>query len=196
VRRSALAFALLALVLAAPARSEPNPHVTLSTSKGDIEIELFVEQAPATVANFLTYLDAGFYDGTIFHRVIPDYVIQGGGFTADMNRKTTRAPIVNEADNGLPNARGSVATARTPAVDSATAQFFINLKDNAPLNHGARDFGYAVFGRVTRGMEVVEAIAAVPTALKKGHRHVPTRTVKITGAARSAPQAAEPDAEP
>ncbi len=158
--------------------------VILETTKGEIEIELDTDKAPITVENFLEYVDAGFFDDTIFHRVIPDFMIQGGGFTADMSQKKTRAPIKNEADNGLKNDRGTLAMARTRDVNSATAQFFINLKDNDFLNHGGRDFGYAVFGRVASGMEVVDAIAAVDTGRKGIHQNVPTEPVVIKKAKR------------
>ena len=158
--------------------------VLLSTSKGDITIELDADKAPVTVENFLGYVDDGFYEGTIFHRVIPGFMIQGGGFADDMSQKRTRSPIKNEADNGLKNDRGTLAMARTAVKDSATAQFFINLKDNDFLNHGGRDFGYAVFGRVTDGMEVVDAIAAVPTARKGPHGDVPVEPVVIRSAKR------------
>lgn len=161
-----------------------HPVVVLSTSKGEIEIELYPDKAPITVENFLSYVDDGFFDGTIFHRVIPKFMIQGGGFTADMEKKPTRGPIKNEADNGLENDVGTLAMARTSVVDSATAQFFINLKDNDFLNHGRRDFGYAVFGKVTGGMDVVEKIAAVPTGRRGGHQNVPTTPVVIESAKR------------
>ena len=161
-----------------------NPHVTLATSKGDITLELFPRKAPQTVENFLEYVDSGFYDGTIFHRVIPNFMVQGGGLTPGLNDKKTRAPIMNEADNGLANNRGTVAMARTQQRDSATAQFFINLADNDFLNHGARDFGYAVFGRVAEGMDVVDAIAAVETGNRGMHRDVPTEDVVIESARR------------
>lgn len=161
-----------------------NPVVVLETTLGSIEIELDAEKAPITTANFLAYVDSGHYDGTIFHRVIPDFMIQGGGFDEALDQKPTRAPIKNEADNGLKNVRGSIAMARTSAVDSATSQFFINLKDNAFLDHGARDFGYAVFGRVTSGMDVVDKIAAVKTGTRGGHQNVPLEPVKITKARR------------
>ncbi|MEO5362788.1 MAG: peptidylprolyl isomerase [Magnetococcus sp. DMHC-8] len=137
--------------------------VVLTTSLGDITIELDADKAPVTVKNFLDYVDAQFYDGTIFHRVIPGFMVQGGGFTPDMQQKSTRPPIRNEADNGLKNVRGSIVMARTSVKDSATAQFFINLVDNGFLDHGSRDFGYAVFGRVVQGMEVVDRIATVKT---------------------------------
>ena len=151
------------------------PMVLISTSSGDIKLELYEKKAPITVANFLSYASDGFYDGTIFHRVINNFMIQGGGFTADMSQKPTKPPIKNEADNGLKNERGTIAMARTAVVDSATSQFFINHKDNAFLDNGARDFGYAVFGKVVDGMEVVDKIAAVRT--KAGD--VPVETVTI-----------------
>jgi len=155
------------------------PVVVLETSQGSIEIELDPEKAPISVQNFLAYVDAGFYDGTIFHRVIPNFMVQGGGFDAKMNQKTTRPAIKNEADNGLKNDRGTIAMARTAVVDSATAQFFINVKNNDFLNHGGRDYGYAVFGHVTKGMDVVDKIAAVKTA-----SDVPVETIAITKARR------------
>ncbi|MBF0370990.1 MAG: peptidylprolyl isomerase [Magnetococcales bacterium] len=158
--------------------------VILETSKGDITLELDAEKAPITVANFLEYVDAGFFDGTIFHRVIPNFMIQGGGFEADMSQKPTNKPIKNEADNGLSNLRGTVAMARTMVVDSATAQFFINLNDNHFLDHGGRDFGYAVFGKVVDGLDVMDAIAQVQTGNKHGHGDVPLETVSIVSAKR------------
>jgi peptidyl-prolyl cis-trans isomerase A (cyclophilin A) len=156
------------------------PRVVLETSLGDIEIALDPENAPITVENFLAYVDEGFYDGTIFHRVIPDFMVQGGGMTPDMRPKPTRAPIENEADNGLENDRGTIAMARTAAVNSATSQFFINVKDNIFLNHSPRNFGYAVFGRVTDGMDVADAISLVPT----GARDAPLEPVRIVSARR------------
>jgi peptidyl-prolyl cis-trans isomerase A (cyclophilin A) len=138
-------------------------EVVFSTSMGDITLELYPEQAPITVENFLAYVESCFYDGTIIHRVAPGFVIQGGGFTPEMQRKATRPPIQNEADNGLKNVRGSLSMARTVAVNGATSQFFINVADNEVLDHGVRDFGYAVFARVTEGMDVVDEIAAVRT---------------------------------
>jgi cyclophilin family peptidyl-prolyl cis-trans isomerase len=163
------------------------PVVTLTTSLGAIELELDAEKAPITVKNFLEYVDAGFFDGTVFHRVIPGFMIQGGGFGMNFVQKPTRAQIKNEASNGLVNARGTVAMARTNVVDSATAQFFINLKANDFLNHSAPDpggFGYAVFGRVISGMDVVDKIAAVPTTSKGGHQDVPKTNVVIESAKR------------
>ena len=153
--------------------------ITIKTNHGDIKVELFDDKAPITCENFRQYVADGFFDGTIFHRVIPNFMIQGGGMEADMSQKTTRAPIKNEADNGESNRRGTLAMARTQQVDSATAQFFINLRDNDFLDHGTRDFGYAVFGKVVGGMDVVDAIAAVPTGNNGGHQDVPVETVTI-----------------
>lgn len=158
--------------------------VVFSTSHGDIKLELFEKEAPITVANFLSYVDSGFYDGTIFHRVIPGFVIQGGGFNEDMEQKSTEAPIKNEADNGLRNERGWLSMARTSDINSATSQFFINLADNAFLDHGARDFGYAVFARVVEGMDVVDRIAEVPTARHGMHSDVPREAIVVNEARR------------
>lgn len=143
-----------------------NPTVVIKTNKGVIEAVLFRDKAPVTVDNFIQYVEAKHYDGTVFHRVIRNFMIQGGGFDRNLSEKPTRPPIKNEAANGLKNERGTLAMARTPVVDSATAQFFINLKDNRFLDHGVRDFGYAVFGKVTHGMDVIDAIANVPTGPK------------------------------
>ncbi len=154
--------------------------VVLTTSLGDITIELDAEKAPISVKNFLDYVDAHFYDGTIFHRVIKGFMVQGGGFTPDMQQKPTQPAIRNEADNGLKNGRGTLAMARTSAKDSATAQFFINVVDNTFLDHGSRDFGYAVFGKVVQGMEVLDRIATVKT--KSGD--VPVEPVVIQSARR------------
>ena len=147
--------------------------ITISTNCGDIVVELFDQSAPITCENFRQYIADGFIDGTIYHRIIPNFMIQGGGFDADMSQKDTRDPIRNEADNGQKNLRGTLAMARTQVVDSATAQFFINLRDNNFLNHGGRDFGYTVFGKVTAGMDIVDAIANVPTSNHAGHSDVP-----------------------
>ncbi|MDT8390796.1 MAG: peptidylprolyl isomerase [Lentisphaeria bacterium] len=163
-----------------------NPVVVMKTSMGDIEIELLQDHAPITVENFLTYVDEGFYDNTIFHRVIKNFMVQGGGFTADMAQKKTHAPIKNEAKNGLKNMRGSLSMARTAVVDSATSQFFMNLVDNAFLDHGGRDYGYAVFARVTDGLEVLDSIGAVPTGNKAGHQDVPVEPVTILSISRKA----------
>ena len=159
--------------------------VVIKTSLGDITIELFDEQAPISVSNFQQYVDDGFFEGTILHRVIPGFMIQGGGFTADMEQKPTRQPIKNEADNGLRNERGTLAMARTSDINSATSQFFINLGDNPFLDHGARDFGYAVFGRVSDGMDVVDQIAKVKTVTKAGQENVPREPVFIESASSS-----------
>lgn len=156
-----------------------NPEVTLHTNRGDIRIELYPAEAPKTVENFLQYARDGFYDGTIFHRVISHFMIQGGGFTSDMQRKPTREPVLNEADNGLTNARGTVAMARTGDPHSANSQFFINVEVNGALDHtgqgSSREWGYCVFGKVIAGMEVVDDIRFVPTS----PRDVPLETVVI-----------------
>ena len=153
--------------------------ITIKTNHGDIKVDLFDEKAPISCENFRQYITDGHFNGTIFHRVIPNFMIQGGGFDADMRQKPTRDPIKNEADNGESNRRGTLAMARTMVVDSATAQFFINLRDNDFLDHGTRDFGYAVFGQVSDGMDVVDAIAGVKTGNHGGHQDVPDETVEI-----------------
>jgi len=158
--------------------------VVFETSKGAFTIELYPDEAPVTVENFLQYVDDGFFDGTVFHRVIPKFVIQGGGFTEAMKQKPTRASITNEADNGLKNLRGTLSMARTSDVNSATSQFFVNLADNAFLDHGSRDFGYAVFGKVVDGLDVVDAIAAVKTGNRGGHQDVPVEPVVVHRAYR------------
>jgi peptidyl-prolyl cis-trans isomerase A (cyclophilin A) len=154
------------------------PKVIFSTTLGNFMFELYPGKAPITVKNFLAYVDAGYFDNTVFHRVIPGFMIQGGGFTEQMQKKPTNPPIKNEAKNGLKNKRGTLSMARTQVVDSATAQFFLNLKDNAFLDHGTRDYGYAVFARVIAGMEVIDMIAAVPT----GSKDVPKTPVVIKSA--------------
>ena len=178
---------LLALVAAVPASAQ-NPTVVMETSMGTIEIELFADKAPITVENFLAYVDAGFYAGTVFHRVIPDFMIQGGGFDASMNQKDTRDPIQNEAKNGVENLRGTIAMARTNDPHSATAQFFINHKDNPFLDQqraGPGNWGYAVFGQVTSGMDVVDEIAGVETTVKAGgHQNAPIEAVVIESVKR------------
>ncbi|MEX2481325.1 MAG: peptidylprolyl isomerase [Gammaproteobacteria bacterium] len=175
--------ALLACTLGGTVAADtPAPQVILETSHGDITIELFADRAPLSVANFLAYVRAGHYDDTVFHRVIPGFMIQGGGFASDMTRKPTRDPVRNEADNGLANGRGTVALARTQEPHSATAQFFINVVDNAFLDHQGqtpRGWGYAVFGRVSAGMDVVDAIAATPTGMVGGMPDVPVESVLI-----------------
>ena len=153
--------------------------LTIMTSHGDIVVELFEETAPISTTNFMEYVTDGFFAETVFHRVIPNFMIQGGGMTADMNKKETRAPIKNEAANGEKNLRGTLAMARTGEVDSATCQFFINLKDNSFLDHSGRDYGYAVFARVSAGMDIVDAIAAVDTGTVAGHQDVPLEPVTI-----------------
>ena len=156
-----------------------NPVVVIETSKGVIKLELDGENAPITVKNFVEYVEEGFFDGLIFHRVMPNFMIQGGGFYPNGTQKDTRAPIKLESDNGLKNVRGSVAMARTMVPDSATSQFFINLNDNEFLNHGVRDEGYAVFGKVIEGMSVVDEIARVQTATRAGHGDWPLEDVLI-----------------
>ncbi len=159
-----------------------NAVVLMQTNLGTIKLELFSKEAPLSVKNFLDYTTSGFYDGTVFHRVIPNFMIQGGGFTADIQQKKANAPIKNEADNGLKNLRGTIAMARTMIIDSATAQFFINVVDNGFLDHSdktAKGYGYAVFGRVIEGMNVVDKIAAVRTGVLKGFPDVPLPPVVI-----------------
>lgn len=161
--------------------------VLIKTSKGDIKVELFADKAPETVKNFLQYVDDKHYDGTIFHRVMNDFMIQGGGFTKDMVQKPCRPPVRNEADNGVLNARGTLAMARTDIVDSATSQFFINVIDNAFLNFRSRTqsgFGYCVFGKVIEGMDVVDSIKTVPTGSKGPHQNVPVTPVEIISVTR------------
>jgi peptidyl-prolyl cis-trans isomerase A (cyclophilin A) len=172
--------------LQAPAAAETpapgNPVVVVSTSMGDITLELFKDRAPVSVQNFLQYVADGFYEGTIFHRVKSGYVVQGGGYTPEMVEKSTRPPILNEATNGLRNTRGSVAMARRPALRSGTSQFYINVANNPALDHrgySPDDFGYAVFGRVLSGMEVVDKIAATPTATAGEHEDVPVTPIVI-----------------
>jgi peptidyl-prolyl cis-trans isomerase A (cyclophilin A) len=151
--------------------------ILFETSLGNFKIEFFEKEAPISVANFKKYIDDGFFDGTIFHRIVPGFVIQGGGFTEDMTQKKNSPPIKNEADNGLKNSRGTLSMARTNDINSATSQFFVNLKDNAFLDHSRGNFGYAVFARVTEGMDVVDKIAAVETGRRKGFDDVPVEAV-------------------
>ncbi len=159
-------------------------NVVFATSKGNITIELFDQEAPISTKNFLDYVDQGFFTDVIFHRVIPGFVIQGGGFTADMLQKQNNPPIRNEADNGLRNERGTLSMARTSDPDSATSQFFINLRDNASLDRSPGNDGYAVFGRVAEGMDVVDDIARVKTGSHGMHDDVPLEPVVIRSAAR------------
>jgi len=165
--------------------AESNPKVEMETSKGKMVIELFPEKAPETVKNFLNYVEAKFYDGTIFHRVIANFMIQGGGFSVDMKRKSAGKPIKNEADNGLKNDRGTIAMARTGDPHSATAQFFINSVNNDFLNHKSKTqqgWGYVVFGKVIAGMDVIDAISAVKTVTRGRFRDVPAETIEIISA--------------
>ena len=177
-----------------PAATEPtpnqesNPMVVIKTSQGDMKVELFADKAPITVKNFLQYVDSGQYNGTIFHRVISGFMIQGGGFTKDFDQRPTRAPIENEASNGLKNQRGTLAMARTSDINSATCQFFINVVDNAFLDHKSPDprgFGYCVFGKVTEGMDVVDKIKGVQTTSRGPYENVPVQAVEIIEITRS-----------
>ena len=175
-------FVLFSLICLQLNSAYANPKVLMETSKGDITIELFENEAPRTVKNFLSYASEGFYNNLIFHRVIKDFMIQGGGFDTEMIPKDTKAPIKNEARRGLGNNRGTIAMARTNVIDSATAQFFINVKDNDFLNHTdntARGFGYAVFGEVVKGMDVVDSIARVKTDNFNGFQDVPKEPIFI-----------------
>lgn len=194
MKRLTLGLLLVALLTAfGTARAEQttdgtaNPQVVFETSEGRIVIELDAAKAPLSTANFLAYVDADFFAGTIFHRVIPGFMIQGGGFTADMSKKPTEAGVKNEAKNGLKNLRGTIAMARTSDPHSATAQFYVNLVDNASLDYPSSDgWGYAVIGRVIEGMEAVDTIAGVKTGVAaNGMRDVPRETVLIEGASRA-----------
>nr|WP_324770426.1 peptidylprolyl isomerase [Pokkaliibacter plantistimulans] len=167
---------LLATTLSLPCWADT---LRLETNMGNIDIELFRDKAPVSTDNFIRYAKNNFYDGTIFHRVIPGFMIQGGGFDQNMQQKEAGAPIRNEADNGLENLRGTLAMARRSDKDSATSQFFINVKDNHFLDHGVRDFGYAVFGKVVAGMDIVDKIAAVPTGRRGMFSDVPESAVII-----------------
>jgi cyclophilin family peptidyl-prolyl cis-trans isomerase len=158
--------------------------IRFETSHGDFTVELYEEDAPQTVANFLRYVDEGFFDGTIFHRIVPGFVIQGGGLTSDLSQKKTHPPVRNEAGNGVRNQRGTLSMARTDEIHSATSQFFVNLADNDFLDQRPGQYGYAVFGHVTEGMEVIDQIAKVSTGKRKGHSDVPTQDVLIKSARR------------
>jgi cyclophilin family peptidyl-prolyl cis-trans isomerase len=186
MRALLLGFFVVPALLQAPGAVKPidpaNPVVVLETTLGNIVIELRQDRAPVSVQNFLAYAKAGHYDGTIFHRVLKGFMVQGGGYTPDLQEKPTRPPIRNEATNGLRNLRGTVAMARAGAVRSATAEFFINVEDNSQLNHRGlmpHDYGYAVFGRVLEGMDVVDRIAAVPVRPQGQHEAVPVTPVLI-----------------
>ena len=163
-----------------PKNNENSIMIKIKTTSGDIEIKLYEEEAPISSENFKSYVKDGFFEGTIFHRVIPNFMVQGGGMTENMENKSTNAPIKNEANNGKKNLRGTLAMARTMEIDSATSQFFINLVDNSFLDHGDRDFGYAVFGEVTNGMDIVDEIASSATGSKMGHQDVPIESITIT----------------
>ncbi len=158
--------------------------IRFETTLGNFTIELFEKEAPLTVANFLRYIDDGHFDGTIFHRIVPGFVIQGGGLTEDMTQKKTKPPIKNEAANGLKNERGSLSMARTNDINSATSQFFVNLRDNDSLDHAPGSYGYAVFARVTEGMDVIDKIAAVDTGRRRGFDDVPVEAVIMTSVRR------------
>src|SRR5210317_202539 len=176
---------MIVLTVAFAAIAGDNPRVEVDTTKGKIILELAADKAPKTVKNFLAYVDAGYYNGTIFHRVIPNFMIQGGGFTSDMKQKSAGAPIKNEADNGLKNDRGTIAMARTGDPHSATAQFFISSVNNDFLNHKSKTqqgWGYVVFGKVITGMDVVDAISASKTVTRGGYRDVPAKTIQINSA--------------
>jgi peptidyl-prolyl cis-trans isomerase B (cyclophilin B) len=182
-----LATALLALLLSGAPMADTNPQVAIETNHGRIVLELNAEAAPETVANFMSYVDDGFYDGTIFHRVIPGFMVQGGGFDKNMSQKSAGEPIRNEADNGLKNEVGAISMARTQDPHSATAQFFINVNDNDFLNHtapNAQGWGYAVFGKVTEGMDVVRQIESVPTGRSGMHQDVPQEPVVMESVKR------------
>jgi peptidyl-prolyl cis-trans isomerase B (cyclophilin B) len=179
--------ALSVLAAVTPVAAGETPRVALETDKGTIVVELYADKAPKTVKNFLDYVDAGQYNNTIFHRVIPGFMIQGGGMSVSMKEKPTRPPVKNEADNGLKNERGTLAMARTQVPDSATAQFFINTVDNEFLNFKDKTiqgWGYAVFGKVVEGMDVVETIEKVKTGNSGGHQNVPVDSVVIIKAER------------
>ncbi len=182
IKRVLLFAAFICFMAGIASAQGKNPVAEIDTTMGKIKIELFEKEAPVSVKNFIDYAKSGFYSGTIFHRVIPNFMIQGGGFTADLTQKPTREPIKNEAGNGLKNDRGTIAMARTSVVDSATAQFFINVKDNGFLNHrddSMQGYGYAVFGKVIDGMDVVDKIAASKTGFQKGMGDVPVTAVVI-----------------
>lgn len=183
-----LSFVLCCSATAEESWPEQNPVVVLSTNFGDITLMLDATQAPISTKNFLDYVDAGQYDDTIFHRVIPGFMIQGGGFDTDLKKKPTRDPIKNEASNGLSNLRGTIAMARTSVVDSATAQFFINTVNNLNLDHSPASYGYAVFGKVVVGMDIVAAIENTPTRVVGTFANLPAEEIKIIKAARLAKQ--------
>jgi cyclophilin family peptidyl-prolyl cis-trans isomerase len=159
--------------------------IRFETTLGNFTVELYDDKAPVSAENFLKYVDEGFFDGTVFHRIVPGFVIQGGGFTEDMTQKKNHPPIKNEADNGVKNTRGTLSMARTNDINSATSQFFVNLKDNDFLDHTRGNFGYAVFGKVTEGMDVIDKIAAVKTGRRRGFEDVPLDPVIMTSVRRT-----------
>ncbi|QUY47280.1 peptidylprolyl isomerase A [Serratia plymuthica] len=183
-KRTLVTFvALCSLTAMTPAAfAAGETHVMLTTSAGNIELALDSQKAPVSTKNFVDYVNSGYYNNTVFHRVIPGFMVQGGGFTADMQQKTANAPIKNEADNGLRNLRGTISMARTADKDSATSQFFLNVADNAFLDHGQRDFGYAVFGKVVKGMDVVDKISQAPTGNVGPYQNVPSKPIVILSA--------------
>ena len=186
-RITTIASIALITISSTLAQTKENPVVEMITSAGTIKLELFAEQAPVTVSNFLAYVDSEFYDGTIFHRVIQNFMIQGGGFDANLNRKPTRDPIVNEAANGIRNTRGTIAMARTQIPNSATSQFFINTTDNQSLdyrNDTPQGIGYCVFGRVIEGEDVLDKIQSVRTGVQGGMRDVPVEAIIIQSVRR------------
>lgn len=185
MRRLAVFASLLAFLIGSPTALGENPMVIMETSKGTIKIELFEDKAPITVKNFLQYVDDGHYDGTVFHRVIADFMIQGGGYDENYRQKPTREPIKNEASNGLSNKRGTIAMARTSNPDSATAQFFINTVDNERLDRSETSAGYCVFGRVVEGMDVVDAIRKVKTSRTRISEGQPDEPVVIKSVRRA-----------
>lgn len=175
---------LLSLVSLATIAGENKPVVIMETTAGTMTIELFDEKAPISVKNFLDYVDSGFYNGTIFHRVIPNFVLQGGGFSKEMDKKATKAPIKNESDNGLRNEKGTLSMARTPDPDSATSQFFVNLRMNTNLDYRAGQHGYAVFGKVIEGLDVMEKIARTKTGRVGSYSDVPLEPIIMTSVHR------------
>ncbi len=182
IRRHLLIATLL--LCATPFSMADNPKVAIQTSHGEILVELFEKESPVSVANFLSYVDKKFYDGTIFHRVIPNFMVQGGGFTADMQEKPTAEPIVNESKNRVHNERGTLAMARTDDPDSATAQFFINVRMNIPLDYRMGEAGYTVFGKVVDGMATVDDIAVQETGMRAGLADVPKQPIMIESVRR------------
>ena len=188
IKQILLSLSLLLTPMLAAAESTPaNPQVIIKTSEGDITLRLFADKAPVTVENFLAYVDSGFYDGTIFHRVIPNFMIQGGGFLPDMSEKETGEPIVNESKNRVHNTRGTIAMARTNDPDSATSQFFINQRNNLRLDWAPGREGYTVFGEVILGMDIVDFIATAPTGQAGPYNDVPKEPILIKEVARVSP---------